>query len=181
MSIDYSNRQTRILTAGAGVLLAATIGAGFYYVYILNSGIDMPSFISMTRKDTEDWAAENKIGAERMHYTYRFDEEIEKDTVLNRPRRKEPGWAAVTRYPLSSPTDLTRIKSLIFPTLPAAGVMISRSGLPIKASGMSPLNSARKPTWKKTSLSASPRMTRCSSAASLSSLRFQQSQTRKTK
>lgn len=82
MSIDYSNRKTRILTAVAGVLLAATIGAGFYYVYILNSGIDMPSFISMTRKDTEDWAAENKIGAERMHYTYRFDEEIEKDTVL---------------------------------------------------------------------------------------------------
>ena len=82
MSIDYSNRKTRILTALAGVLLAATIGAGFYYVYILNSGIDMPSFINMTRKDTEDWASENKIDTELVHYTYRYDEEIEKDTVL---------------------------------------------------------------------------------------------------
>lgn len=82
MSIDYNNRKTRILTAVAGALLAATIGAGFYYVHTLNSAIEMPSFINQNRKDTEDWAEENKIEAERLHYTYRFEEEIEKDTVL---------------------------------------------------------------------------------------------------
>ena len=85
MSVDFTNKTTRILMIIAGVLVVATAGTIVYYGQNQNqdTGVTVENLVGKTKDEVISWRDENKLTEDQLTFSYIYDEEVAEDTVLS--------------------------------------------------------------------------------------------------
>ncbi len=85
MSVDFTNKTTKILLAAAVTLTACAAGAVWYYSTTRTQaeGTAIVDFIGKTKDEVISWRDENHLSETQVTFSYEYSEDIETDIVLS--------------------------------------------------------------------------------------------------
>ena len=84
MKINFTDKKTWFLLGAVLILMAACAGA---FTYLLNisktPAVELIDFKGMAREEVIQWMDDNKVPADQYSFTYDYDEEASKNTVIS--------------------------------------------------------------------------------------------------